>query len=114
MGTPHGISTECSITWAQLTFIISDKIDFEEAATIPLAAMTAALALYQKLSLPLPWDPVKERLPPLLTGGVTAVGAFAIKLVILFNIHPIIAVAGNGSSYVETLVSKDKGDVVID
>ncbi|KXH41176.1 alcohol dehydrogenase [Colletotrichum simmondsii] len=114
MNTPHGSYAEYSIAWAQSTFLIPDKTSFEEAATIPLAAMTAALALYQKLDLPLPWHPAKASLPLLVNGGATAVGAFAIKLATLSNIHPIIAVAGSGSPYVETLVNKEKGDVVID
>ncbi|KAK1672098.1 putative quinone oxidoreductase [Colletotrichum godetiae] len=114
MNTPHGSYAEYSIAWAQSTFLIPEKTSFEEAATIPLAAMTAALALYQKLNLPLPWNPAKTVLPLLVNGGATAVGAFAIKLATLSNIHPIIAVAGSGSPYVETLISKEKGDVVID
>ncbi|KAK1535163.1 alcohol dehydrogenase [Colletotrichum costaricense] len=114
MNTPHGSYAEYSIASAQSTFLIPDKTSFEEAATIPLAAMTAALALYQKLDLPLPWNPAKTGLPLLVNGGATAVGAFAIKLAALSNIHPIIAVAGSGSPYVETLVNRQKGDVVID
>ncbi|KXH68000.1 alcohol dehydrogenase [Colletotrichum salicis] len=107
MNTPHGSYAEYSIAWAQSTFLIPEKTSFE-------AAMTAALALYQKLDLPLPWNPAKTALPLLVNGGATAVGAFAIKLATLSNIHPIIAVAGSGSPYVETLINKEKGDVVID
>ncbi|KAE8311061.1 chaperonin 10-like protein [Aspergillus transmontanensis] len=43
-----------------------------------------------------------------------AVGAFAIKLARLSNIHLIIAVAGKGASYVETLIDRSKGDTIID
>ncbi|CAG7920448.1 unnamed protein product [Penicillium olsonii] len=76
--------------------------------------MTASLALYQKLNMPLPWNRATDRLPLVVYGGSTAVGSYAIKLARLSNIHPIIAVAGNGSPYVETLLDKSKGDVVID
>ena len=41
-------------------------------------------------------------------------GAFAIKLAQASNIHPIIAVAGRGQSYVETLITRSKGDTIID
>lgn len=41
-------------------------------------------------------------------------GAFAIKFAVLSNIHPIIAVAGKGIPFVETLLDKSKGDIVID
>lgn len=76
--------------------------------------MTAALGNYQKLNLPLPWNPTKERLPLVVYGGATAVGAFAIKLARLSNIHPIIAVAGRGSAFVETLLDRSKGDTIVD
>lgn len=76
--------------------------------------MTAALGLYQRLQLPLPWRPAKTRLPLIIYGGATAVGAFAIKLAKLSNIHPIIAVAGRGIPTVERLLDPTKDDVVID
>lgn len=47
-------------------------------------------------------------------GGSSAVGAFAIKLARASNIHPIIAVAGKGSPFVETLIDRSRGDTIID
>lgn len=47
-------------------------------------------------------------------GGGSAVGAFAIKLAKLSNLHPLIVVAGKSGSQVETLLDHSKGDVVID
>lgn len=85
-----------------------------EAATIPLAAMTASLGVYQRLGLPLLWKPATERTPLIVYGGATAVGAFAIKLAVLSNVHPIVAVAGNGASFVESMLDKSKGDTIID
>lgn len=41
-------------------------------------------------------------------------GAYAIKLAQASNIHPIIAVAGRGESFVETLISREKGDTIVD
>lgn len=76
--------------------------------------MTAALGLYQRLELPLPWNPATKSIPLVVYGGSTAVGAFVIKLAQLSNIHPIIAVAGKATPFVENLISKDKGDVVLD
>ena len=76
--------------------------------------MTAALGLYQRLRLPLPWNPTSEKLPLVIYGGATAVGAFAIKFAKLSNIHPLIVVAGKGSSFVETLIDRQKGDTIID
>ncbi|TPR07709.1 Ankyrin repeats (3 copies) family protein [Aspergillus niger] len=43
-----------------------------------------------------------------------AVGSFAIKLLRASNIHPIIAIAGGGSPYVQSLLDLSKGDTVID
>jgi NADPH2:quinone reductase len=45
---------------------------------------------------------------------INSKGAFAIKLAQASNIHPIIAVAGRGQSYVETLITRSKGDTIID
>ena len=87
-----------------------------EAASIPLAALTASLALYRTLRLPQPWAPatVHEPIPLLVYGGSSAVGAFAIKLAVASNIHPIVAVAGAGIDYVSSLLDPVKGDVVLD
>ncbi|KAL3466896.1 GroES-like protein [Aspergillus heterothallicus] len=111
---PHGGYAEFAVVWDYTTFRIPDGISFEEAATVPLAATTAALGLYQHLSLPLPWNPTTEPLPMIIYGGATAVGAFAIKFAGLSNIHPLIVVAGKGTHYVETLIDRSKGDTIID
>lgn len=76
--------------------------------------MTAALGLYQRLNLPLPWNPTSEPLPLVVYGGATAVGGFALKFSKLSNIHPLIVVAGKGSAFVEALIERSKGDTVID
>lgn len=83
--------------------------------------MTAAVALYQYLQLPLPWSTVSnKRIPLIIYGGSTAVGSFALKLAKLSNIHPIITVAGSGIDYVKSLGIADhiidyrKGNVAAD
>ena len=45
MMKPHGSFAEYAIAWAKTTFHIPPQTTFEEAATIPLAAMTAAVGL---------------------------------------------------------------------
>ena len=50
----------------------------------------------------------------MIYGAASSVGAFAIKFAILSNIPPLICVAGRGAAYVETLIDKEKGDVIID
>lgn len=81
--------------------------------------MTAALALYQYLGVPLPTtvNESARKTPILIWGGATAVGAYALQLAKLSKIGPIITVAGNGIDYVESLNAADhiidyrKGDV---
>jgi NADPH:quinone reductase-like Zn-dependent oxidoreductase len=130
---PNGAYAEYAIAPAATTFHIPEKTSFEEvrllmptgytsrellttdqAATLPLAAMTAAVGLYLCLGLPEPWLPTVEKIPLIVYGGSGAVGAFAIKFARASNIHPIIAVAGKGSAFVETLLDRSKGDTIVD
>ncbi|KAI9091551.1 hypothetical protein DFS34DRAFT_697455 [Phlyctochytrium arcticum] len=67
-------------------------------------------AFHQELDLPLPWHPRKDtdpEIPLIIYGGSTAVGAFALKLAKLSNIHPVIIAAGKGQAYVESLKAAD-------
>ncbi|EAW14869.1 zinc-binding alcohol dehydrogenase family protein [Aspergillus clavatus NRRL 1] len=107
MFQPHGSYAQFAIAQTSTTFRLPSKISFEAAATLPLALMTAALALYQNLSLPLPWNPAKTETPVLIYGGASAVGAYAIKLARLSGLSPIITVAGNGIDYVKSLHAAD-------
>ncbi|KIW97565.1 uncharacterized protein Z519_01149 [Cladophialophora bantiana CBS 173.52] len=120
MRTPHGSFAEYAIAWEKTTFHLPKQTSFEEAATIPLAAMTAAVGLFCRLGLPEPWVTVSQARKDAVAGGVvvygaaSAVGAFAVKLLVRSKIHPIICVAGRGISFVEGLIDKSKGDAVID
>jgi len=114
MMTPGGSFAEYAVGWQHTTFHLPKSLSFEDAATIPLAAMTAALGLHLRLGLPDPWTPAKEPTPLVVYGGAAAVGAYAIKLASLANIHPIIAVAGRGASFVEGLIDRSKGDTIVD
>jgi NADPH:quinone reductase-like Zn-dependent oxidoreductase len=111
---PHGAFEEYAVGLEAATFHIPKTVSFEEAATIPLTGMTAALGLYQRLGLPLPWLPAQERLPLVVYGAAGAVGAYAVKLVTLSNIHPITCIAGHGTAYVETLIDRSRGDTILD
>ncbi|KAK9326618.1 chaperonin 10-like protein [Lipomyces starkeyi] len=111
---PHGSYAEYAIAQACTTFHIPDKTTFEEAATIPLAAMTAAVGLYLDLQLPLPFTPATSPVPLIVYGASTSVGGFVIKFARLSNIHPIIGIAGKGADYVETIIDRTKGDTIVD
>jgi NADPH2:quinone reductase len=114
MMTPGGSFAEYAVGWSWTTFHIPHTLSFEEAATLPLAAMTAAIGLHQRLGLPDPWTPAKEPTPLVVYGGAAAVGAYVIKLACLANIHPIIAVAGRGEKFVQGLIDPSKGDAIVD
>jgi len=119
MRKPGGSFAEYAIAWEKSTFHLPKQTSFEEAATIPLAAMTAAVGLFPRLGLPEPWDTTSEAREK-AKGGVLvysaagAVGAFAVKLLRRANVHPIIAVAGRGIGFVEGLIDRSKGDTIID
>ncbi|RAH47825.1 uncharacterized protein BO95DRAFT_358067 [Aspergillus brunneoviolaceus CBS 621.78] len=117
MLAPGGSYAEYAVAWSHTTFHIPAKVSFE--ATIPLAALTAIVSLYHHHRLPLPWTPpapapATKRTPLLIYGGSTAVGAFAIKLARLSNIHPIIAIAGRGASYISRFLDPAHGDAIVD
>lgn len=84
--------------------------------------MTAAVGLYAELKLPAPWTPSagtddqkKQQTGPLVVyGAASAVGAFAIQFAQKSDIHPIIAIAGRGEKFVETLIDRSKGDTIVD
>jgi NADPH2:quinone reductase len=115
-GHPHGSFAEYAVAPEHMTLHIPETLSFEEAATIPLAAHTAALALYVDLGLPLPFTRDirpgmnEQKREPLLIYGVTsACGSFAAKFARLSGIHPVIGVAGRAEEFAKTLV-----DYVVD
>lgn len=110
--TPNGSFAEYSVAPEWMTFHLPHNVTFEEAATLPLAAMTAALSLYVDMGLPPPWNPHPNNAPkiPLVIYGVsTACGAFAAKYARLSGLGPLIGIAGRASDYAKTLV-----DYVVD
>ncbi|KAI1735830.1 GroES-like protein [Xylaria scruposa] len=114
MGTDHGSYAEYAVAWQHTTFHIPKQTTFEEAAAIPLAAMTSAVGLYLRLGLPQPWQQAKEPIPLIIYGAASAVGAYAIQLAQQSNIHPLICVAGRSIAHVEKLIDRSKGDVILD
>jgi NADPH2:quinone reductase len=76
--------------------------------------MTSAVGMYLYLGLPQPWTPATTETPLLIYGASSAIGVYAIQLAKRSNIHPLICVAGNAVDYVETLIDRSKGDVVLD
>ncbi|KAI3338137.1 GroES-like protein [Ustulina deusta] len=114
MMTPGGSYAEYAVAWQHTTFHIPEHTSFEEAAAIPLAAMTSAIGLYLRLGLPQPWVQATEPIPVIIYGAASAVGSYAIQLAQQSNIHPLICVAGRSSAHVEKLIDRSKGDVILD
>ncbi|KAL2114043.1 hypothetical protein VUR80DRAFT_1046 [Thermomyces stellatus] len=119
MRTAHGSFAEYAIAEEHCTFSLPKETSFEEGATLPLAAMTAVVGVFSRLGVPEPWNKGQEDREAvkggvLVYGGATAVGAFAIKLLMKADVHPIYAVAGRGKDFVEGLIDRSKGDVLID
>ena len=115
LGTPSGSYAEYALVWDWTTFHLGDNISFEEAATVPMAALMASIGIFGMLEVTAgPWAHVHagSAKPLVIYGAASAVGAYAVKLAKLVNVHPLICVAGNGIPFVETLVSE--GDTIID
>jgi NADPH2:quinone reductase len=116
MRTPGGSYAEYAVAWNHTTIHIPSHITFEQASTLPLAVLTAAVGLYETRNLGLnnPWDPAIKETPLVVYGGASAVGAYAIQLARKSNIHPIITVAGRGIPFVEGIIDRSKGDTIVD
>ncbi|KAF2090918.1 GroES-like protein [Saccharata proteae CBS 121410] len=115
MTKEHGSFAEYAVAWAHTTSHIPESMSFEEAATVPLAALTAVIGNYVRLGLPAPWAPATtEKIPLIVYGAASAVGAYAIQLAQLSNVHPVIGIAGKGIPYAEGLIDKSKGDAIVD
>jgi NADPH2:quinone reductase len=117
MQSPHGSFAEYAIAPQYTTFRVPDAVSYEEASTIPLAAYTAALALFHEQQYPSPWDNAgKESIqsPLIIYGASSAVGAFAIKLAQFARIHPVIAVGSKNSGFLLPFLDFAQGDRLVD
>ena len=115
LGTPGGSYAEYALVWDWTTFHLGDHVSFEEAATVPMAALMAAIGIFGMLEVAAgPWAHLQagSEKPLAIYGAASAVGAYAVKLAKLVNVHPLICVAGNGIPFVETLLCE--GDTIID
>src|SRR5262249_44794578 len=97
-------------------FHIPDSVGFEEAATVPLVAFTAAVGLYRNLRSPMPFERTDSRAGTekstlVINGASGVVGTFALKLAKLNpNISPVVAIAGSNAEFVKS----NGADVVLD
>jgi len=116
MGTPRGTYAEYCVCPEWTVFHIPDSMSFEEAATVPLAAFTAAVGLYRNLRLPMPFErtddsAATEKSALVINGASGAVGTFALKMAKLNpSISPVVAIAGSNAEFVKS----NGADVVLD
>jgi NADPH2:quinone reductase len=93
--TSNGTFAEYSVAPDWTTFHLPKNVSFEEGATVPTAALTAAVALYVDMKLPEPYNigkkgaSEKKKVPILIYGVSSAVGAFAAKLARLSGLGPM-------------------------
>ena len=115
LGAPGGSFAEYALVYEWATFHIASHVSFEEAATVPMAALMASIGLFGMLEIvPSPWTRLSkdEERPLVIYGAAGSVGAYAVKLAKLMNIGPVICVAGRGLPFVQSLIGE--GDAVID
>jgi NADPH2:quinone reductase len=110
-GTKNGSFAEYAVAPDWTTFLLPQNMSFEDAATVPLAALTAAMALYIYMDLRPPYlPPLGQKKAPILIYGVSsAVGAFAAQLARISGVGPIIGVAGRAGDFAKSLA-----DYVVD
>lgn len=115
--SPGGTYAPFALCPSHTTFHLPAELSFEEAATFPATAGTAAVGLFAReggLGLPLPFLPATSPIPLVIYGASGSVGWFAVQLAAKANIHPLICVAGGGGSTIEGLIDRKKGDTIID
>ena len=115
LGAPAGSYAEYALAWDWTTIHIGKDLSFEDAATVPMGSLMASIALFGMLRITNgPWAKPSTKTPLLIYGASSTVGAYAVKLAQLANIHPLICVAGKGTPFVETLIDRTQGDQVVD
>ncbi len=111
--TKYGTYQSHTVCPENTVAVIPDNLSFEAAATLPLAALTAAVGLFRNLRVPPPREdpePLHERTqragddvrPPLLVWGASSsVGTYVVQLARLSRVHKlgfhVLGVAGSSA-----------------
>jgi NADPH:quinone reductase len=117
LGTPHGSYAEYAIAYSWTAFHLDDSTMFEAACTVPMASFMAAIGMFAMLKITSgTWDVSKENeeRPLLVYGASSAVGSAVVRLAEIVGVHPVLCVVDRGILFVEGLIDRAKGDVVID
>ena len=116
LGTRGGSFAEYAILNEWTTFHIPEHISFEQACTVPMASLMAAIGFFGLLKITAgPWASSADRKTPLVIyGASSAMGTTIIQYAKMVDVHPLICVVGNGIELAEKLLKPEKGDVVVD
>ncbi|TDL25380.1 GroES-like protein [Rickenella mellea] len=101
----YGAYQEYTVAPSTTTFPLGPNTSFEDASTLPLAAMTAAIGQFVRLGLPQPpesgFASARDDYATIINGAATNVGAFAVQLAKRAGLH-VIGVAGS-TSYAKSM-----------
>ncbi|KZO97042.1 NAD(P)-binding protein [Calocera viscosa TUFC12733] len=104
-----GIYQKYCVVIVDGTIAIPESFSFDQAATLPLAYLTAALGLYTSMQLPLPLDAAGKVTPSitgetlLVWGGSSSVGALAVQLGVISGFRVISTASPRNFEYVKSL-----------
>ncbi|KAF2864725.1 putative zinc-binding oxidoreductase ToxD [Massariosphaeria phaeospora] len=82
---------------------IPDNVSFEEAAPAGIAVITIGQGLYQSLQLPWPDKPLEQKMPILIYGGSSAMGATGIQFAKMSGFEVLTTCSPKNFDYVKSL-----------
>ncbi|WYZ37982.1 hypothetical protein EsH8_II_001488 [Colletotrichum jinshuiense] len=104
-----GAYSEYSLADERISFRVPNSISLEEAATLPLASMTAWLAFFSKDSLDIPRDSGSDT-SVLIWGGSSSVGLYAVQIAALHGFNVITTCSPRHFDLVKSLGAKHAFD----
>ncbi|CAB4405023.1 GroES-like protein [Rhizophagus irregularis] len=107
LGVPggYGAFSEYALFEAATTFKKPPHLTWEEAASIPVGSLTAALGLYHNLNLPLPTENpsfFREEFI-LIWGGSSSIGSYAIQLAANTGLTVITTASPKNNDYLRSI-----------
>lgn len=122
LGAPGGAFAEYAVAEDFACIALPEDLPWEEAAGLGMSLYMAAVGLFSGSCLGVRggvWDvrtteTKEEQTPLVIWGASSGAGAMAVKLAQICGVHPLICVAGRAKGWVEELIERWNGDVVID
>ena len=121
MGSPWGTYAEYCLAPASTTIRLPPTMSYEDAATIPLVAFTAAQTMWRRQQFPAPWTKAApdqlKRQPLVVYGAGSALGSFLLQFAKTTpeTIGPIVAIGGaSGRERLAEILDLEGEDVLLD